>query len=381
MQTGEAPLVQDSAGVSIVTNSAAQLANAPRWPLSELPVLEFNSSPADDHPVFDVRAILNLSNKRIAVLNAGTFEVFVLDQEGNLTTTFGREGDGPGEFREPTSLLLMSDDSVGVYDSRHRRLSVFDQTGTLGREVKLEVMGERSPPYRLLPLDNGNLAVFTSRGFGDDNQTGVFRPESEFYQLDSRGSIEVSYGMFPGIEMFINEGAMGMVLFGPRTQVATMGDDFIVGTAESPEVKAFGPKGTLSGVFRWPDRDRVISPERFNAFLDLALETLPEAGRGQARTMFSEAPKSEKEPAYEDLLVSDQAHLWVGSWQGPEVWYLRTAPPAREWLVFDASGVLIASVQTPEGFRPLLVHGEVVFGGFVDELGVESVRAYSIEMH
>jgi hypothetical protein len=53
--------------------------------------------------------------------------------------------------------------------------------------------------------------------------------------------------------------------------------------------------------------------------------------------------------------------------------------PERRWLVFDGEGVLVAMVDTPDGFQPHAVVADRVWGVFRDSLDVDTVRAYSLE--
>lgn len=54
-------------------------------------------------------------------------EILVFDSMGAYTHTVGREGDGPGEFRVP-STLAFADGRLHVFDSRSRRHTVLDRS-------------------------------------------------------------------------------------------------------------------------------------------------------------------------------------------------------------------------------------------------------------
>lgn len=103
-------------------------------------------------------------------------------------------------------------------------------------------------------------------------------------------------------------------------------------------------------------------------------------------------PLPERFPAYEGLVVTDEDEILVGDYAGPlGVWPTHPSDevpgpfrpvipmPARLWLVFDSTGALTASVGTPEGFEPHAVRDGLMWGVRIDELDVESVRAYGIE--
>ena len=152
----------------------------------------------------------------------------------------------------------------------------------------------------------------------------------------------------------------------------------IIGTSEALEVEVYGPDGRLSRIVRWPDHERRVTEERFQRFVEAALETLPEADRAPARTLIDDVPRAEMEPAYWEILTSDEGDLWTGSYLSREVRDLDAPYPARQWIIFDASGALIATAETPPGFKLMAVQGDRAFGVYEDDLGVESIRAYQV---
>ncbi len=66
---------------------------------------------------------------RLYVLDSQISTVFVVDGEGNLIREFGREGDGPGEFRSAAEMVVMKDGRVVVLDPARRAYHLFDRNG------------------------------------------------------------------------------------------------------------------------------------------------------------------------------------------------------------------------------------------------------------
>jgi len=61
-----------------------------------------------------------------------TREIRVFDPgSGSHLFTIGGRGDGPGEFRQSSLLGFDAEGTAYVYDYRHRRLSVFSESGEL----------------------------------------------------------------------------------------------------------------------------------------------------------------------------------------------------------------------------------------------------------
>lgn len=367
----------DSAGVEIVANGPRRLAAIPEWHLSSSPSLEIQSTEEGEVVLFRVVGVTRTESGGVAVLNGGSNEVLLFDRHGQMVGRRGREGDGPGEFRALSSVIPLGGDSLAVYDGGHKRLSVFAPDGVLAREFTLDPMPEGSAYERLLPFPDHGFAVFTQGGLMGGS-SGVFRSMSESFAVDANGERTGSFGRFPGSENFITQFA-GTVLFGANSYAAVVGDELVVGTADEPVLKFYSQDDGLRRVVRWPDHDRAVSEERFEQYLSTAEAALPEAARPQARAMLAEVPRSERQPAYEDVLATRGGRLWVGDYRGPEMALPGARSPARSWLVLDKDGTLVARVPTPEGFQLFYVARDEVIGVFVDDLGVESIRVYGVD--
>ena len=75
------------------------------------------------------------------VLDNAAYRVVVIGPDGQLVRTVGRQGEGPGEFRAPTSLVVWRDGTFAVEDNGHFAFQVFDPDGTLARFVRMSQDG------------------------------------------------------------------------------------------------------------------------------------------------------------------------------------------------------------------------------------------------
>ncbi len=73
----------------------------------------------------------------IYIADAAAYAVVMVDSEGKLVRTIGREGQGPGEFQSLSALRVLAGDRLAVYDRSNRRLSLFGPEGGLVRETSL----------------------------------------------------------------------------------------------------------------------------------------------------------------------------------------------------------------------------------------------------
>jgi hypothetical protein len=64
--------------------------------------------------------------------------IFEFEREGRFLASFGRQGQGPGEFEGGTVIHIDEEDHVVAKDITRRKVSIFDKQGNLLRDEKLE---------------------------------------------------------------------------------------------------------------------------------------------------------------------------------------------------------------------------------------------------
>ncbi|MDE2980682.1 MAG: 6-bladed beta-propeller [Gemmatimonadota bacterium] len=74
---------------------------------------------------------------RFAVLDQIQGNVKVFDPSGSWLRSVGRPGDGPGEFRRVSDMVVIRDDMLIVLDVVHRSLSTFDSAGVHQGDVAI----------------------------------------------------------------------------------------------------------------------------------------------------------------------------------------------------------------------------------------------------
>lgn len=384
----------DSAGIRIVSNPPGSIEAVESWSLSEAPVVAFGGGASPDVPLAEVVAVVPLDRGRVAVGMNQQPQVLVVESDGTLAATLGREGEGPGEFSRVASVVRLGADSLAVWDPDHRRISVFTEYGDYVRDVDLSTLAPWSPVMAgnvtvvgaftyLLPSAPRALVLFGVGLFGPG--MGLRRVEVPSYRITADGEELASFGPFPGEETYMTD-QTGLVPFpfGADTHGVTVGDALVVGTAEAPELRHYGPDGTLERIVRWPDHDRTVGGPiftRWNDFVDDWLSSMPSGDRRRYRETIEHVPQAERFPAYGAIVASEDGQVWVGEYAGRLTLIatpLNVRVPARRWLVFGTDGALAATVRTPEGFQPYAIREQLVWGVYKDELDVESVQAFVI---
>lgn len=97
---------------------------------------------------------------RVVVLEQREMQIRVYDAQGRRVRVIGGEGEGPGEFRYPSSLGLRND-TIWVVDALSRRLTLFDLDGRLLATVPAGGVLVRGNTVRVVPsepLGNGRYA-------------------------------------------------------------------------------------------------------------------------------------------------------------------------------------------------------------------------------
>jgi hypothetical protein len=77
------------------------------------------------------------SGRNIYVLKAAECQILKFDKYGDLVATIGGEGQGPGEFENPSELQLDSEENLYVKDMF--KLHVFDSEGKFINKLPLNV--------------------------------------------------------------------------------------------------------------------------------------------------------------------------------------------------------------------------------------------------
>lgn len=73
---------------------------------------------------------LAVAGGRILIADRGSNNLRILDLEGGLVSVVGREGEGPGEFRDLRNIASSLDETqIGLSDGANRRITVYEASG------------------------------------------------------------------------------------------------------------------------------------------------------------------------------------------------------------------------------------------------------------
>ena len=195
-------------------------------------------------PMQSVQAGLLLESGRFAVLSGWT-ELLIYGSDGRQIDVVGRDGEGPGEFRQATQMGLRADGTIWVWDLLLHRMSELSPDGEL-LESRTLYYPDPPPPQALGLLEDGSVVASQTRivRIADQRRRGIWRNPKRYLRQGVHGDWTV-LAEVPGDEMYsVDLGdrvSPERVLFGATTR-GTVNDDllYLVDTAETSIVGVRG---------------------------------------------------------------------------------------------------------------------------------------------
>jgi len=382
-----AATVRDSAGVQIVEHPASLIAALPEWTAIGDPVIDLGGG---DHPAEEftaIRSAVRLGDGRVLVAEGGSNELRLFGADGAALATWGRRGQGPGEFTGISTLDLLPGDTVAALDLNGRRTHLFAPDGTFLRQVM----------HPRLEAGAGYL------GFGNVLRDGslvgslqpVFDPPTSLNGPVTRDTFAIVVAppagapldtlvLAPGFERFpaqFSEGGQsfpsyGSVTFGRSTYQATDGTRIAVGTNEANEVRIYEGSRLIRLIRDGTPAEPVTEEHRAQRLReDLAridrMQAPPEAKESIRSQTRDNRRHAEVFPWYERLLYGIDGSLWVEAAR-------RFEDQGRRYVVYDTAGRAIARVTFPDRVRPLQVGPTEMVGMWRDPEDVPHLRVWRV---
>ncbi|MCK4430637.1 MAG: NHL repeat-containing protein, partial [Candidatus Aminicenantes bacterium] len=194
--------IEEVGGITVVKNSIEPKLGEITFELEE--DLSIGNQDNDNFVFFRARDVEGDSKGNIYVLDAGNHRIQKFDINGNYLLSIGKEGEGPGDLRNPIDIFIDNKDLIYISDVGINRLSVFDSEGNFMDSCNFK---ENSVGKIIGVNPNGELALImdsTSQNT-DQNfmfflyQLNIYSPNLEYistlYELD-----------IPIMQHFVREG-------------------------------------------------------------------------------------------------------------------------------------------------------------------------------
>lgn len=327
-------------------------------------------------PLTSVAGGLVLPDGRIVVADEVSSSVHIYSAGGVYQRTFGREGDGPLEFRTIEALGRAGGDTIWVHDFSHQRISFLTPNGEL---IKVVSHSPRIGPGMVAGrLSDGSFVVgqaWSSSRIASAGESGLNRADVAYVTYSSTGALLDTIALVPGREVVLTvedgRGVMGAAPFGRTAVHAVLDDQVVLGDQVEPELLVFNGDGSLTGVVRWAGEDLNVSARWEREWREARLADLPDSERARGELELAEAVIPERRPAFGRLLPGEGRDVWVADYSLPG------SQPTR-WTVVSLDAGAVATVVVHDAFRPLDVSGDRVLGVAIDRFGVPTVELRAV---
>ena len=362
------PEVTDSGGVRTVLLGSLEELSTPRI------TPDFVASTQQQGiELFNVTMALFLDDGGLAVANAGALEVLLLAGDGSLARRVGRQGEGPGEFAEVTSLVKTPAGFL-VYDARLGRINEFTEAGDF---VTSGALFSQSRFADLRPLaqsaDGKMLAILGAlRYFSDRDEVRrditpllAFRdsetaPDTLALLPAKEWSFTVSDGM-----SFRNE-----VAFGRDAVAFGFEDRAIIGDTDSLDLSVHLADGRVTRRIRGNAGDRSVGADEMRAWKERELSELGSDPPPPFVRAIEEMIHTETYPAFATAVLGPDELIWVGLQN-------RWGDEERAWLIVEPDGRLRGRIQLPAEATVLAVDAQRFAVLQRDDLDVENIQVYA----
>lgn len=330
---------------------------------------------------FGVSDAVFLTDGRLAVANAGAYELLVFDAQGRLLQRLGREGEGPGEFSAGlTPRLFVTRDELlataGVGRVNRYALPGLELTATqrLSREdspTRDALVGAFSDGSLLLasyPVDPPEAGAVP----------GLRQPTIDLTRITEIGDPGVRVATLREVTRFThNSGPITshapIPVYG-RDLYAVRDTTLVVVPTDSGVMRVVGSDGELQSVLRW-QVDQIPAAEAWSSYAAGAarrVRDLPPPIQEHELSFFKlELPLPDVAAIYRAVRVDGRGTIWLGitDWTGDA---------RNSWDVIEPSRRTRSRVELPAGLRVLTVSEDVLVGLVTDSLGVERIVLHEV---
>lgn len=341
------------------------------WRVSAAPSLVIGAGGGSDHEFFRLVAAARLRDGRIVALVEASVRVF--DSSGRPLRTIGRAGQGPGEFVRPSHLQIGPSDSLFVFDAGTQRLSVFDTSGALLRDARIQ------GSYAV----TGAVGRFTDgRWFakGEDQLVSVgtgsmARDTVSFAHLTPEMAWGARLAAVPGAftSAMTAAGRRGVrqAPFSPQVLWHVHGRCLYTASGDSPEVTVTRSDGSRVATLTLHERPRRPTRADWDAWVEFMGQPVPREQMADFRMLVEGIPRMDVLPRVGGLIVDATGLVWLQEYSTP----LGEGTNIR---VVDPSGTTVARLEIPEGIRLLDVGRDYIFGRRLSGMNEEVLVRYDL---
>ncbi|MBI4499732.1 MAG: hypothetical protein HY700_01100 [Gemmatimonadetes bacterium] len=384
-----AQATRDSAGIRIVDNAKPVWAPGREWRLSEKPILDIGGGAGADYELRRIVGLTRLSDRRVAAADQSTLQLKFYDASGHHLKSVGGKGQGPGEFRDFSTITRLPGDSIAV--EMARMTTIVAPSGAFVRNVQF---GPFAPGVLQIPFvvalgrfDNGT-AVVMDYPQGQRRPAGAQRwvDSSSLFLVDHGGAVVRALGKVPVVVFVAGTTHPTPLDFGPGALHASSGRAIYLGFSDQYAIRVYNSDWTLERIIRRAWTPHSLTARDLDTYVDGWMQMWTKktgAEREAERKEMREQPYPEFLPAYSAILATPAGDLWVREPDltgAPGCWCLAglsTVPST--WSVFDADGQWLGDIAMPPRFIPLEIGADYVLGRSRDRDDVPHAVMYRLD--
>jgi hypothetical protein len=376
--------------VTVFLNHEASWAEDETWSVVGEPRLVIGVLDGDEEYEFvDITAAARQSDGDLVVADAGSRTVRLYGPDGTFKRMLGGAGAGPGEFQNPTQILVQGSDSIAVWDDQAYRITRFDSAGNLAGIYSFSrerIAGAVAPPLypgagTLLAGEELLVRLIEKSEKNQDFPSAVrFRPKSGALRVSTELSPVDTVMFFGDVEQVFVDAPWGPQAVVPplarHTSIAAQPTEArtCIGEQVAAEVRCFDPNGDVT-VVRWeaqPIPVRGDEPE-IGSWRDETRQLYGQKlSQAEVRQLISQVPVPTEQPPYSHLVLDWDGNLWVA--RGPT---LSGGSEGTEYLVFDRAGEFLGPVLVPP-VRVLEIGADYLIAARQDELEIQYLQVFEI---
>ena len=273
---------------------------------------------------------------RVFLLDTQLATIHIYEADGTFAGTVGRDGDGPGEFRFPTGMVLLPGQRLAVTAGMGGKIIVVNEDGTPAASLAPgdEAAGGFQSFFDVKARGEHLVLCGVQMAFGDEGMT-------EHRYLASydaaTNDFATTYWELSGVRdmskpKFIEKDEY---FAADRYDVDAEGRVYVADNRDAYTVSVYGPDGELERVIERPDYRPYMRTEAEKADVTSGMVIMTGNGRLEIENVVEDTA-----PAIDSLFLDDDGLLWIMDGHAN-----RHEGVYRRYDVFGADGAWLRTVD------------------------------------
>lgn len=306
------------------------------------------------------------------VMDLASFEIHVYDRNGILQNSFGREGDGPGEFRQTRNLMIGENDTLYINDNSRRSLLVYAKTGEHewrhAYDLAYPQIEGGFSAHFLMPVQGKYPVVIRIREESEEFPYGY----STVKLMDRSGSIiQDTEVRFAQGEMLTIESDGNRIMLG----LSEVANSQITAANDGTYFNAWTGDPVL---YQYSNSGELLKTIQLNGYpiLETSSRDISELNERVFGGQFGNQTSALREAIGEYFPAFSQIRVMKDN----TVWLSRIVPDSRDhhWFHLSPSGEPLGRLDLENGFRLQNAVNNMIYVSGEDESGAPAILAYRI---